>query len=72
MPLSHSINSEIAEATGTSKLAKRVYDQVHEAYDGRYDEAQDRYVDYRTTFFKAEELARMAEQFEAGKTDTPQ
>jgi isopropylmalate/homocitrate/citramalate synthase len=48
--------------SGTSKLAKLLYDQVHEAYDGHYDQAQDRYVDYRTTFFEVEELARMAGQ----------
>ncbi len=47
--------------TGVSKLAKRVYDQVHEAYDGHYDPVQDRYTDYRTTFFDAEELAQAAE-----------
>ncbi len=48
--------------SGTSRLAKLLYDQVHEAYDGHYDQAQDRYLDYRTTFFEVEELVRMAEQ----------
>ncbi len=58
--------------SGVSRLAKLVYDQIHEAYDGRYDQAQDHYVDYRTTFFKVEELAQIAEQFEAGRPETPQ
>jgi isopropylmalate/homocitrate/citramalate synthase len=57
--------------TGVSKLVKLVYDQVHDAYDGCYDQAQDRYVDYRTTFFEVEELARMAEQFDAGQPEMP-
>ena len=47
--------------TWASKLVKLIYDRVHGAYDGHYDQAQDRYVDYRTTFFDAEELAQMAE-----------
>ena len=47
--------------TGVNKLVKHVYDLVHEAYNGQYDPAQDQYVDYRTTFFQVEELARMAE-----------
>ncbi|MEE8472708.1 MAG: isopropylmalate synthase [Dehalococcoidia bacterium] len=53
--------------TGASRLAKRLYDLVHEAYDGRYDQAQDRYLDYRTTFFEAEELALMAEPSPGGQ-----
>jgi isopropylmalate/homocitrate/citramalate synthase len=51
--------------TVASRLAKLVYDKVHDAYDGRYDETQDRYVDYRTTFFEGEELAELAKQTEA-------
>jgi hypothetical protein len=53
--------------TGVSKVVKFIYDGVHEAYDGRYDQTQDCYVDYRTTFFEVEELAQMAEQFQAGR-----
>jgi isopropylmalate/homocitrate/citramalate synthase len=53
--------------TGVSKLVKFVYDRIHEAYDGQYDEAQNRYADYRTTFFDAEELAQIVEQYQAGE-----
>ncbi len=48
--------------TVASKLVKLIYDRIHEAYDGHYDHSLGRYVDYRTTFFEAEELTRMAEQ----------
>lgn len=51
-----------AQFTGVSRAVKMVYDCVHEAYDGHYDEARGCYVDYRTTFFDAEELYRMAAQ----------
>ena len=50
--------------TGVSRAVKMVYDRVHEAYDGRYDEARGCYVDYRTSFFDAEELYRMVAQRE--------
>ena len=52
--------------TGTSKLVKLIYDWVHGAYDGRYNQAQDRYVDYRNTFFEKEELSRIAEHLQTG------
>ncbi len=57
--------------TGVSKLIKHIYDQIHEAYNGRYDKTRDRYVEYRTTFFEAEELAWMAEQIQSRQHDTP-
>ena len=50
--------------TGVSKLAKLVYDHVHESYDGHHHEVHNCYVDYRTTFFDAEELNRIADQYE--------
>jgi isopropylmalate/homocitrate/citramalate synthase len=56
--------------SGASRLVKLIYDLIHEAYDGRFDQTLDRYVDYRTTFFEAEELAQMAEQLQAGGTGT--
>ncbi len=59
-----------ARLTGASKLVKFVYDRVHEAYDGCYDQDQDCYVDYRTTFFEVKELAQIAEQFEARRPGT--
>ncbi len=57
--------------TGVSKLVKYVYDRVHDAYDGRYDPTQGRYVDYRTTFFEVEELIRIMEQFQAERSELP-
>lgn len=56
--------------TGVSKLIKHLYDQIHEAYDGHYEEIRDMYVKYRTTFFEAEELARMAEQIQSRQHET--
>lgn len=56
--------------TSTSKLVKRLYDQVHQAYDGQYEQDQDRYAGYRTTFFEPEELSQMADQLEAKKRRT--
>ncbi|MDP6495467.1 MAG: hypothetical protein QGI09_08660, partial [Dehalococcoidia bacterium] len=58
--------------TGVSKLIKILYDHIHEAYDGHYDQTQDSYVGYRATFFEEEELARMAEHIQAGQYETPQ
>ena len=57
--------------TSVSKLIKLIYDRIHEAYDGRYDQAEDRYVGYRTTFFEIEELVQMLEQLEVAPTETP-
>lgn len=50
--------------TAVSRLVKMVYDRVHDAYDGHYDDARKSYVDYRTTFFDAEELYQIAAQQE--------
>ncbi len=55
--------------TGTSRLVKRVYDGVHQAYDGRYDADQDRWVDYRTTFFEPADLMALAEEYEAAGSE---
>ncbi len=49
--------------TSASRLMKSVYDWIQEAYDGRYDAAQDRYLDYRRTFLEVEELVQLVEQF---------
>lgn len=46
--------------TTTSRIVKQVYDMVHQAYDGRYDEQTGCFVDFRTEFFEADELAGMA------------
>jgi isopropylmalate/homocitrate/citramalate synthase len=49
--------------TRTSRAAKYVYDRVQQAYDGRYDLDARRHVDYRTSFFEPEELARLADDY---------
>ncbi len=46
--------------TVASRTAKQVYDAVHQAYDGLYDEQSGGYIGYRTDFFDAGELARIA------------
>lgn len=51
----------------TSRIVKMVYDLVHQAYDGRYDQENDRYVDYRTDFFDEDELSRMAQKQQADR-----
>jgi len=56
------------QLTSVSKLTKHIYDLIHEAYDGHYDETQDKFVEYRTTFFEAEELAQMAEPIQPGQS----
>jgi len=44
----------------TSRVVKDIYDRVQAAYDGQYDEASDRWTNYRTTFFSPEEIWEMA------------
>ena len=44
----------------TSRVVKEIYDRVQDAYDGRYDEASDRWVDYRDGFFKPDEIWQIA------------
>jgi isopropylmalate/homocitrate/citramalate synthase len=48
--------------SNTSRVVKEIYDRVQAAYDGRYDESSDRWVDYRTTFFTPDEIWRMASE----------
>lgn len=50
--------------TPVSRSAKYIYDRVHDAYDGRFDEGTGRYVDWRRTFFDAAELYDIAEEYE--------
>lgn len=71
------LNQETERVTGekqkyslVSKTVKRIYDQIQEAYDGEYDERKKSYVNYRTTFFRAEELMEMVKQAESGREDT--
>ncbi len=53
-----------APLSGTSRLAKRLYDAVHAAFDGEYDEATGNYLHARTTFFQPEDLAQLVTQIE--------
>lgn len=46
--------------TSMSRVVKEIYDRVQEAYDGRYDEASDHWMDYRDGFFMPEEIWQMA------------
>ena len=41
-------------------MVKEIYDRVQEAYDGEYDPAADRWMNYRTTFFTAGEIWKTA------------
>ncbi len=63
--------SQEPRLTSVSRMVKHIYDHVHEAYNGRYDETHDRYIDYRTTFFNMDDLARLAAQFQNGQPETP-
>ena len=65
------IGADRQRFTGVSKLIKHIYDRIHEAYDGQYDQTQDSYVGYRATFFEVEELVRMADQIQAGQLKNP-
>jgi isopropylmalate/homocitrate/citramalate synthase len=44
----------------TSRVVKEIYDAVQQAYDGEYDAEQDRWVNYRTSFFTPEEIWKLA------------
>ena len=54
-----STGAEGKKFTSTSRAVKFVYDRIQEAYDGYYDATDDRYLDYRETFFEVEELVRL-------------
>ncbi len=49
-----------ARFSAMSRVVKEIYDRVQAAYDGEYDADQDRWVNYRTTFFSPEEVWEMA------------
>lgn len=52
--------------SGVSRTIKTVYDHVHDAYDGSFDEEQNRYVKHRTTFFEVDELYEVVKKQEKG------
>ncbi len=66
------LNAKHLEATGESgkytkatRVVKYVYDKIQEAYDGRWDDTSQVYVDARTTFFNGDELYELAREYEA-------
>jgi isopropylmalate/homocitrate/citramalate synthase len=59
---------ESRKLTTTSRSAKYVYDKIQDAYDGRFEPAEGRYVDFRETFFEAVELVELVEQYESGRS----
>lgn len=63
------LNSQWEMATGekgrfniTSRIVKRIYDYVQDAYDGNLDPVQNKYINPRTTFFEGSELLEMAKR----------
>ena len=65
------LNNEVERQTGrpgtykaTSRVVKQLYDRVHEAYDGTWDEERQSYGGYRTTFFEPSELLELARSLE--------
>jgi hypothetical protein len=52
-----------------SRTVKWLYQKVHEAYDGTWDEEEGRFVNPRTTFFERSELMEMAREFERRSQD---
>ena len=48
--------------TTTSRTVYHIYDRIQAAYDGEYDAANDRYVNYRTTFFTPAEILSLARE----------
>ena len=55
--------------SGSSRVVKEIYDRVQAAYDGRYDESADAWVNYRTTFFQPDEIWRIAVELGAAGGD---
>ncbi len=49
-----------ARFSTTSRIVKEIYDKVQAAYNGEYDPATDRWINYRTTFFTPAEIWDMA------------
>ncbi len=49
-----------ARFSSTSRIVKEIYDRVQTAYNGRYDESADTWVNYRTTFYQPDEVWQMA------------
>ncbi|MHC4657154.1 MAG: beta/alpha barrel domain-containing protein [Planctomycetota bacterium] len=52
-----------------SQTIRWLYEKVHEAYDGTWDEKEGKFVNPRTTFFEPHELMEMAREFERRSQD---
>ena len=71
-----SVLNHYEEATGSdnrytniSRLIKNIYDSIHDAYDGEYDQTEDRYAEFRATFFEVDELVRFAKELKTEKSE---
>jgi isopropylmalate/homocitrate/citramalate synthase len=47
-----------------SKTVKEVYDRVHAAFDGKWDEEAGKYVDHHVSFFEPSHLLAMVRELE--------
>ena len=61
------LNCQWEAATGeknrfslTSRVVKKIYDLVHDSFDGVYDPAADKFLSYRNSFWEPQELLEMA------------
>jgi isopropylmalate/homocitrate/citramalate synthase len=52
-----------------SQTIRWLYEKVHEAYDGTWDEKEGKFVNPRTKFFEPHELMEMAREFERRSQD---
>lgn len=58
----------------TSKIVKKIYDTVHESFDGLFDPSADKFSHYRTSFWEPQELLELAQDLLLGeglKVSTP-
>ena len=67
------LNSQWEAVTGerdrfslTSRVVKKIYDRVHDSFDGLYDSSTDTLSGYRTSFWEPQELLEMARRFVSG------
>ncbi len=66
------LNKELASRgeepryTTVSRTVLALYEKVHAAYDGRYDEVANSFVDARRDFFEPAELLELVQQIEEG------
>ncbi|MBI2886543.1 MAG: 2-isopropylmalate synthase [Chloroflexi bacterium] len=63
------LNSHTGEShyTVTSRAVKHIYDAVQDAYDGELDKAAGKARNARISFFSAEEVVQLAQQYRGGR-----